>query len=162
MISRRIARAARASDTLPPHVRFFGRGREEPGFAPHRRHVEGTQNLELLGCTANFARVVAVNALKYVVGEATGDTNSCLIDTLRQILKPGGLRDYAGYLARVRRALAAIDFPVAGPFQARDVSHPRGANFREFIEHSHAVVRRLVAHATPGEVESNAEGMTER
>ena len=33
-----------------PH--FFGRRREEPGFAPHRRHVEGTQNLELLGCTA--------------------------------------------------------------------------------------------------------------
>jgi hypothetical protein len=90
-----------------PH--FNGRGRKELGFAPHRRHVEGTQTLELLGCTADLDRVVAVNGRRYVVGEATGDDNNCLIDTLWQVLKPGGLADSAGYLARVRSDLAAID-----------------------------------------------------
>ena len=117
--------------------------------------------MELVGCTADLDRVVAVNGRRYVVGEATGDDNNCLIDTLRQVLKPGGLADSAGYLARVRGDLAAIDFPGVGPFQVRDASHPDSANLLEFLEHSHAVVRRLVQHAACGEVERHGDGVTE-
>ena len=58
-----------------------------------------------------------------------------------------GIPQYTGYLERVRKDLATIDFPDSGPFQVRDVIHRDGANFLEFLEHTRAAVRRLVEHS---------------
>ena len=56
-----------------------------------------------------------------------------------------GFPSYDGYLDRVREDLA-IEFPT-GEFQVRTESACSEANYLEFIEHTRAVMRRLVYHA---------------
>ena len=64
---------------------------------------------------------------------------------LAEALKQDGIASYEDYLQRVREDLAREDFAEA--YQVRLPSHPRGADFLEFLEHSRAVVRGLVKHA---------------
>ena len=126
-------------------VHFRERERVEPSFLPAERHCEWRYASHRCGCNNQFERVIEVNGARWVLKEATGDDNNCLIDTLRQMLFPGDVSD-GGYLMRVRRDLAQLDFSEPGEFQIRGVDHPEGANFLEFLTHTNAVVRRLVEH----------------
>ena len=128
-----------------PH--FHGQVRTEMSFMPHERHVEGLYRFRRLGCTLGQERVIEINGVAWVVKEATGVDNNCLIDALRQVLKPDGLTNYEEYLGKVRRDLATKDFATAGRSQVRDVGHQDGANFLEFGTHTNKVVERLVQHA---------------
>ena len=66
---------------------------------PHAQHVEGHYTFRRLGCNSGHEQVIEINGDAWVVKEATGDSNNCLIDTLRQMLKADGLTNYSTYLA---------------------------------------------------------------
>ena len=97
-----------------------GRHRTEVGFLPHTSHAHGTYRLEKLGLNQVFERVIRINNTQWVVKEATGDQNNCLIDTMRQSLQTlDSIPDYPGYLDVVRRDLAT-QFP-RGQYRVRTV-----------------------------------------
>ena len=125
---------------------FHGRERAEAAFTPHVHHTYGHYTFRRLGRNEAQERVIEVNGKSWVVKRATGDDNNCLLDTLRQMLKPDGIVLYEGYLQRVRHDLAKGDYAAEGEFQVRDSTHPGGANFLEFLEHTHAAVRLLDMH----------------
>ena len=47
----------------------------------------------------------------------------------------------------MRQDLARGQFSEPGNFEVRDVNHPEGANYLEFLAHTNAVVKRLIEHA---------------
>ena len=124
-------------------AQFAKRARVEAGFVP-RAHMSGMYILRKLGLNQHLERVIMVAGKQWDVKTATGVDYNCLIDTVRQSL---GLALYDGYLDRVRRDLAN-EFPASrGDLEVRVASHPLGANFLEFLEHTRSVARRLIQHA---------------
>ena len=128
---------------------FRGRDRTEQGHTPHIEHAYGHYAVERLGRNQHSERVICVNGKHWAVKTATGVDFNCLIDSMREMLKPDGIPLYDGYLQRVRRDLATEFDASRGHYEVREVSHPCGVNFLEFLEHTRAVVRCLVRHA-PG------------
>ena len=125
---------------------FHGRARDASNLAcVPLQHFGGRYEIVKLGRTPANERVLCVNGRDYFVRRATGEHWNCLIDTLRQALKPpDGIPCYKGYLEGVRADLARHDFP-DGPDRVFDVD--AGVNYLEFLAHTNAVVRRLVERA---------------